>query len=251
MDTIRFEEARRRILVPGERERHGIGMQMEKTLHAVFKYYEDPDEDHHEIPIEGYIADIFTGSGIIEIQNGNFGKMREKLETFLPLWPVRIVYPLPHIKHVTWIDPETGAQGKRNRSPKRGSFYDAFRELCRIRPFLTAPNLSIELLLVDMEEYRLQDGWGKNGKRGSHRFDRVPVSIAGELLLDTPRDYLAFLPYELPEEFTSADLAKHAGFRRDGFSAVLLILRELGVIERTGEKRGRAWLYRIAPSFRD
>ena len=55
----RFARALDRIVHPGARERHGIGMQKEKTLHAVLKAYEDPDEDHHEIPIENYIADIY------------------------------------------------------------------------------------------------------------------------------------------------------------------------------------------------
>ena len=43
MDDRRFEAARLSVLTAGERERHGIGMQMEKTLHAVFKNYVDPD----------------------------------------------------------------------------------------------------------------------------------------------------------------------------------------------------------------
>ncbi len=48
-----------------------------------------------EIPVAGYIADIFTGEEIIEIQTGNFNKMRDKLNTFLPQYPVTIVYPVP------------------------------------------------------------------------------------------------------------------------------------------------------------
>ena len=251
MDKQKFEEARRKIITFDERERHGIGMQMEKTLHAVLKYYEDPDDDHQEIPIENYIADIYTGSEIIEIQNGNFYKMRGKLDTFLPLYPVKIVYPIPHVKYVTWIDPETGALGKKNKSPKKGSFYDAFRELYRIRPYLGKTNLTIDLMLIDMDEYRLQDGWGSNGKRGSHRYDRIPKELIDELVLSSPADYLAFLPYDLPDEFSSGDVAKAAGRRPDGFSTVLQILTGLGVVERTGQKRGRAYLYRISEKYSD
>ena len=40
----RFQKALDAIVRPGDRERHGIGMQKEKTLHAVLKAYEDPDE---------------------------------------------------------------------------------------------------------------------------------------------------------------------------------------------------------------
>lgn len=252
MDAERFEAARRRILKPEERQRHGIGMQAEKTLHAVLKSYYDPDEDHQEIPVEGFIADIFDGRQIIEIQNGGFFRMRDKLAAFLPQYPVRIVYPIPHIKYVNWINPETGEQEKRSKSPKKGSFYQVFRELFGIRAFLAEPGLTIDLLLVDMDEYRLRDGRGQDGKRGSHRFDRIPTALAGELVLASPRDYLAFLPYELPAEFTASELEAASGARlgrRESFASVLRILEQLGLVERTGEKKGRSYLWRIKEPY--
>ena len=189
--NARFQRALDRIVRLEERERHGIGMQKEKTLHAVLKAYEDPDEDHHEIPIENFIADIYcekTGS-ITEIQTANFGYLRNKLDAFLPLYHVTVVYPIPAVKWITWIDPETGELGKRSRSPKKGNFYSAFRELYRISSYLDHPNLSIKLILLDMEEYRLKDGWGRDGKRGSHRYDRVPTRLVDETVINEPRDY--------------------------------------------------------------
>ena len=94
--------------------RQGIGTLSEKTVHAVMKNYYAPDTDMHEIPIENFVADIFTGQEIIEIQTRAFYKMRRKLDAFLPLYPVTIVYPIPHIKWLSWIDEETG-----ETSPKR------------------------------------------------------------------------------------------------------------------------------------
>ncbi len=141
----RFARARDRIIVFEERERHGIGMQMEKTLHAVLKCYKDPDPDHHEIPVEGYIADIYSEQGIIEIQTAHLGNLRAKLDTFLPLFPVRVVYPIAHRKRVIWIDPDTGEQAENNLSTHIGTYYTAFRELYRIRPYLTRPGLTLEL----------------------------------------------------------------------------------------------------------
>lgn len=251
MNEDRFQAAVRSVLSDAERERHGIGMQKEKTLHAIFKNYEDPDGDHQEIPVIGnYIADIFTGSEIIEIQNGNFGRMRGKLAAFLPQYPVRIVYPIPRIRWITWVDPGTGEIGKRRRSPRRGTFYDAFRQLYQIRTYLKEPNLTIDLCLTDMEEYRLRDGWSRDGKRGSHRFDRIPKNIAEELILKTPRDYLAFLPPDLPEPFTAADLREAAGIRPGRYSDPMLLLTELGVLDRAG-RRGRAYLYCLDEKYRD
>lgn len=250
-DIRRFESARMQVLTELERQRHGIGMQKEKTLHAIFKNYEDSDADHQEIPVVGnYIADIFNGSEIIEIQNGNFGKMRDKLRVCLQQYPVRIVYPIPHCKWITWIDPVTGEQRNRRRSPRKGTIYDAVPELFKIRPYLQDPHLTIDLYLTDMEEYRLQDGWGRNGKRGSHRFDRIPTNIVHELRISDKRDYLAFVPPDLPEPFTAAQMAAAAGQRGKAFSDTALLLTELGILNRVG-KRGHAYLYRIGDAFRE
>lgn len=246
-EKLRFDTARDNIITLGERERHGIGMQQEKTVHAVVKNFEDPDEDHQEIPIEGYIADIYTGQEIIEIQNGNFGKMRGKLETFLPLYPVRIVYPIPHEKWNIWIDPQTGTLGKKNKCARKGHFYMAFQELYRIRPYLADPHLSVELLLIDMEEYRLQDGWSRDGKRGSHRYDRIPLALFDRMLLTCPRDYCQLIPFDLPEPFTAAEFGRSAGIR-GSFSTVLQILTQLGVVRRVG-KRGNAFLYQVTEDW--
>ena len=51
-DKERFDWARDKI-VGTVRERQGIGTLSEKTVHAVLKNYYAPDEDMHEIPIEG------------------------------------------------------------------------------------------------------------------------------------------------------------------------------------------------------
>lgn len=244
----RFDAARSRTITLSPRERHGIGMQSEKTLHAVLKNYIDPDEDHQEIPVDRYIADLYHDGQITEIQTAHMDAMRAKLSCFLTQYPVHIVYPIPAQKWIIWIDPETGALVRKNRSPLRGSFYHAFRELYRIRPWLADPNLSLELLLIDMDEYRLLDGWSRDRKRGSHRYDRIPLHLRDRMLLTCPRDYMQLVPADLPEQFTSAQFAAAAGFRKKAFSTVLLLLTEMGVVERIG-KKGNAWLYRVSDAW--
>ncbi len=247
--TRRFQSALESIISLTERERHGIGMQKEKSLHAVLKAYEDPDEDHQEIPIDKFIADIYNDGRITEIQTANLGSLREKLDCFLKDYEVTVVYPIPARKYVTWIDPETGELGKRSLSPKRGSFYHAFKELYKISSYLDHSNLNVKLILIDMEEYRVQDGWDRTRKRGSHRYDRMPTAIVDEMLLTQPMDYMQFIPYDIEEPFTAKELAIKCGFKRksDNFSTVALVLNRLGVLERVG-KRGRAYLYRVSES---
>lgn len=248
-DAIRrFDAARSRTITLAPRERHGIGMQSEKTLHAVLKNYIDADEDHQEIPVDNYIADIYHDGTITEIQTAGMGAMRAKLACFLRQYPVRIVYPIPAEKWIIWIDPETGEPVKRNRSPLRGSFFHAFKELYRIRPFLVEENLSLELLLIDLDEYRLLDGWSRDKKRGSHRYERIPLRLRDRLVLTCPQDYMQLVPQDLAEPFTSADFAEAVRFRKKGISTVLLLLTEMGVVERVG-KKGRYYLYRVTQDW--
>lgn len=78
-------------------ERGGINVQRERSLHAILKYWAEPDETFHErrLPETGQIADIFDGERVVEIQTGSFSALRKKLERMLPHYPVTVVYPLP------------------------------------------------------------------------------------------------------------------------------------------------------------
>ena len=93
------------------------------------------------------------------------------------------------------------------KSPKKGNAYQAFIELYKIRPFLKDPNLRLRLDLIDMEEYRLLNGWSRDKKKGSDRFDRIPLTFVEEVRVDRREDYMQFIPYEIPEEFTAKDFA--------------------------------------------
>lgn len=92
---------------------------LRETVHAVLKNYYAPDTDMHEIPIENFVADIFTGTEIIEIQTRSFQVMRRKLDAFLKIYPVTIVYPIPHVKWLSWIDEESGEMSPKRKSPKK------------------------------------------------------------------------------------------------------------------------------------
>lgn len=238
-----FEAAKSRV-VGVDRQRFGIGTLGEKTVHAILKNYYEPDEDHQEIPIDRYVADIFANEEIIEIQTRNFNKLRDKLNTFLPLYPVTVVYPMPRYKWLVWIDEETGAMGSKHKSPKKGSPYEAFTELIKIKMFLKHPNLRLRLAMLDMEEYRLLNGWSRDKKRGSSRYDRIPIEFVEEIEINCPQDYMQFIPIELGDQFTSAAFAKAAHLPRPLAQTVLNILYEVGVITRVG-KEGRMYLYAV------
>lgn len=244
MDTTRFEEAKEKI-IGKDRQRLQIGTLSEKTVHAVVKNYYEPDEDKQEIPIEGMYADIFTGSEIIEIQTRSFDQVRKKLDRFLAYYPVTVVLPIPAVKWLIWIDEETGELTDKRKSPKKGNAYQAFKELYRIKQYLKKDGLTIKLLFLDMEEYRLLNGWSKDKKKGSCRYDRIPVSLVDEITLSCPQDYMQLLPETLPDTFTCTEFSKLVKIPSKQANLVLNILFYLEIVERIG-KKGNAYIYKAA-----
>lgn len=238
--AARFQAAKDKI-IGKNRERQGIGTLSEKTVHAVLKYFYAPDEDMHEIPIGNYVADIYDGKEIIEIQTRNFNAIRDKLSSFLSEYPVTVVYPIPRTKWLSWIDEETGECSPKRKSPVKGSAYMAFPELYKIKMFLKYRNLHFRFVLLDMEEYRLLNGWSHDRKRGSCRYDRIPTELIDEVAIERPEDYMQFVPPELTR-FTSADFAKAAHIKKPLAQTTLNILYELGIVRRIG-KQGRSYLY--------
>jgi len=242
-DKTAFEKAKHKI-IGIDRQRLGIGTLSEKTVHAILKNYYEPNEDCQEIPIENYVADIYHQGQIIEIQTRQFNKLREKLTAFLPLYQVTIVYPIPREKWIIWIDEDTGELSKKRKSPAKGNPYAVFPELYKIKPFLKNPNLHFRLAMLDMEEYKLLNGWSRNKKRGASRYDRIPTEFVQELEIDCLADYLQFVPLELEGSFTSKDFAKAAHIPVSLAQTALNILYYTETLDRVG-KKGNLYLYEI------
>lgn len=239
--TMAFEAAKEKI-IGKSRERNGIGTLSEKTVHAVLKNFYAPDKSMQEIRVGSYVADIYTGEEIIEIQTRSFNALRDKLSSFLPICPVTVVYPIPRQKWLIWIDEETGECSPRRKSPARGTPFHAFAELYKIKPFLKDANLRFRFVLLDIEEYRLLNGWSADRKKGSGRYDRIPLELAEEVVIERVEDYMRFVPAELEEAFTSSEFAKAARIRRELAQTTLNILLEVGMVRRVG-KKGRSYLY--------
>jgi len=252
MNPAVLTEEQRFAILCGERApaRGGIGTLGEKTLHAVVKEFFEPDAEAHEVRVGPYVADIVGEGGIVEIQTGNFDRLRPKLSAFLEVSQVTVVLPLTHFKWLIWVDPESGDVTPRRKSPRAGGYPDAMNELERIKPSLQHPNLRLTLLLVDLEEYRLRDGWSRDKKRGSHRYERIPLALAGRLDLRSveawrsPRAQAAFFPEGLPSPFTSKDYAKAARLHINAAQTALRVLAHMGSVERCG-KRGNLYLYEV------
>lgn len=241
MDSLRFEEACSKA-VTAERERVGIGVLNEKTLHATLKRYLEPHKENHEVPIGRYVADIVGENGIIEIQTGSFTPLRPKLEFLLDLADVTVVYPMAAVKYISWIDPDTGEVSDERRSPKKQKPIDAFYELIKIMYTLDNPRFHLKLVMLEIHEQRLLDGWSRDKKRGSHRSDRIPAKLVDEIDIDSPADFDMFIPDELSDEFTITEFSKAA---KVPYRLAQCTIKALCYLERlcVAGKRGRENLY--------
>ncbi|MGB8452790.1 MAG: hypothetical protein WCD89_10690 [Anaerocolumna sp.] len=241
MDLLSFQNACNKI-IDNKREGNGIGTLGEKTVHAILKNYLVSDESCHEIKVGNFYADIVDENGIIEIQTRNFDKLRRKLNAFLEFSPVTLVYPIPHTKWLRWVNEETGEVSPPRKSPKTGTPYMIFPELYKIKNYLLHPNLHLHIILLNLEEYRLLNGWSKDKKKGSTRNDGIPTDLVEEVTIKNLTEYKKLIPECLPDTFTSKDYQKAAGLRISDASTALNILNYVGAVNRIG-KKGRAYLY--------
>lgn len=228
-----------------------IGTQQERLLHRTLKYFFEPDETCHEIPVNGYIADIFqkqTGC-IWEVQTAGFDKLRRKLEAFLPEHPVTVVLPVIRTKYLCWVSPDTGEILSRRKSPRQGRASDILPEIYRLPLVQNHPNLRFCAALLDAEEYRLQDGYSRDGKHGSHRLERSPLALQELAFLKTPADYQRLLP-PLSVPFTRKEVGKALRLSDKKAAFAVIALERGGAIRRAGQA-GRSFLYELSPLSRE
>lgn len=244
----------------------GIGTYKERRIHSVLKDFYCPDMARQEVKLteehltgkyieltdaatrraaDRYVADILTEQGeIIEIQTGSLYPLIKKLHFYLCATELRVtvVHPIIKTNWMRWLDQNTGELTARRRSPKKGSIKDLAREMYWLSPYLAEKRLTLRLPMLEVEETRWLDGWGRGGKRGSTRHDRFPIALCDEIVLCGPEDYIAaFLPTEdrLSHPFTAAEYARATGIGGRTTYSMLHILCDLGALT-AGEKRGRA-----------
>jgi len=209
-----------------------IGEQKEKTLHRAIKAYLG-ERLSHEINIGNYIADIARPEEIIEIQTHHLGKLKPKLEKFLPISHVWVVYPIIHQKRIITISREKGSISKPRKSSKKQTLISAFLELSQIRSLLQHRHLHVKLLLLNVDEYRFDSSPGRRKQTPS---DLIPTALLEEVDFYSIEDYLQFLPHEIKSPFTSEDIRSYFNTTTSISQALLRTLVACDIFKRVGKK---------------
>ena len=226
------------------KERKMIGVLAEKNVHSIIKLYLEPDKTYHEIKVGNFYADIKKDNHIYEVQTRSFDKLRAKLDCFLANYEVTIVYPIDYKKWILWINKDTGLVEQKNLSKRTGNINIIFKELYKIKTYLVNPRIHLKILLIDLEETRILDGYSKDLKKGSTKLNKYPLDLYEEIDIYNLIDYKLFIPYNLPIKFTSKDYAKLAKIRLSEAQIALNVLSYLDIVNKVG-KDGKSYIYQV------
>ncbi len=219
---------------------------MESTLHRQLK---DEYADAHseiEVPFGKYRIDVVRDGQLIEIQHASLSSIRDKIGKLVKKHSVLVVKPIIVRRQLVKLNKKNGKEVERRLSPKRGKLWDLFDELVYFTRVFPHPNLSLEVPLIDIEEYRFP-GHGRRRrwrKRDHVVQDRKLVTIHDRYFFGGPEDFCRMLPGTLPSPFHTGQLAKAIGVDRWVAQRMAYCFRNMGVAEQVG-KQGNAWLYEL------
>jgi hypothetical protein len=194
--------------------------------------------------VSGYIVDIIQNDTIIEIQTGNFSKIRKKLAKLLEHYKVKLVYPIACEKELVVYDSRREKILYRRRSPKRGKLIDVVDEIIYIPKLIAQKTFSLEAVLIKEEEIRAADGEGSWRRRGVSVVDRKLVKIVDRIEFLHVRDYLKLLPDHLPSSFTNKDIADVMCIPMRKAQKLTYSLRQMGLLRVIG-KKGNTQVFQI------
>ncbi|QEH34127.1 hypothetical protein OJF2_26620 [Aquisphaera giovannonii] len=219
---------------------------MESSLHRALKdLYGDAGGGRSEVALDGFRVDAIDATGrVIEVQSASLGPLRAKLARLLPSHRIRVVKPVVVRKRIVLRAPRDGPETVSRRSSKRGTRLDVFDDLVGLARSLPDPNLSLEVVEVEIDEVRLP----RRRRPGFAVADRRLVQVAGRMSVDEPSDLWTLLPggwdWEMP--FTTDDLARRLDRPVDFARRVAYCLRESGACVVVG-KVGNRWVYSSRP----
>ena len=219
---------------------------METSLHRDLKLLYAGEEARFEVRLGSYRIDAISDGRLVEVQHGSLAAIRDKVAQLLQSHPVLVVKPIVAQKLLVTRDPESGAVVRRRRSPKRGQLLDLFDELVHFTRVFPHPQLSLEVVLVEVEEWRIP-GHGRRRRWRESDFeveDQKLLAIQEVYHLRTAADLRALLPPRLPQPFHTGDLAERLEVSRGRAQRIAYCLRNMGAVREAG-KQGNARLYRL------
>lgn len=221
---------------------------METSLHRQLKSHYARPGARIEERVGRFRIDVVYRGELIEIQHSSLSAFRDKIAALLTEHRVRIVKPIVASKYLLKQKCEGGELVSRRRSPKQGTLLDIFDELVHFTRVYPHPRLTLEVVLIDIEELRFPGhGRRRRWRKNDHEVeDQRLVEVLSVTRFRTAADLCRLLPPKLPKPFHTGHIAAGLGVERWIAQRMAYCLRKIGAIETVGKERG-AWLYKRSP----
>lgn len=223
---------------------------METSLHRQLKARYATEGARQEVSVDGFRIDVVRGDELVEIQHGSLAAIRDKIRQLVRKHAVLIVKPIVVRKQIVRLAAKDGDVVSRRLSPKQGSVLDLFDELVYFTRVFPHRNLTLEVPLVNIEEWRYPGhGRRRRWRTNDHQVaDQKLVSVGDVFQFVEAADLLTLLPTKLPQPFHSGDLAAKLNVRRWIAQRIVYCLRKTGAVDEVGKQKN-ARLY-ATPRYR-
>jgi hypothetical protein len=219
---------------------------LETSLHRELKRLYAGDGARTEVRVDGYRIDALRGRELVEIQHGSLAAIRDKVRRLLESHRVLVVKPIVARKVLVKANQPGGSVESRRLSPKRGQLLDLFDELVYFTRVFPHPRLTLEAVLVEIEEWR-NPGHGRRRRWRQDDFvvdDQLLISVGERIRLRHAADLFKLVAAKLPARFHSGHVAEQLGIRRHVAQRIVYCLREMKAVEHVG-KEGNTLVYRL------
>jgi hypothetical protein len=217
---------------------------METTLHRELKQRYATGGALTEQRVGRYRIDVVRGEDLVEIQLASLSAIRDKIAALVKDHHVLVVKPIIATKYLVKRRRAGGRIVSRRRSPKRRTVLDLFEELVHFTRVFPHRRLTLEVPLVEIEEWRYPGHGRRRWRRDNdHQVeDQRLLQVVEVHRFRVASDLCCMLPATLPQPFHTGHMAEGLGVERWIAQRMAYCLRRTGAIQSVGKLRG-AWLY--------
>jgi hypothetical protein len=222
-----------------------LAVTMETSLHRDLKTLYADQDAQFEVSLDGYRIDVISDGRLVEIQHGSLTAIRDKVQVLLKNHRVVVVKPIVAQKVLVKRASKDGPVTSRRLSPKRGTFFDLFDELIHFMRVFPHKRLTLEVPLVDIEEWRYP-GHGRRRRWSRNDYvieDQKLVAVHETYHLKTAADLVRLVERPMPQPFHTGHLAESLQVRRWVAQRIAYCFRQTGAVREVG-KQGNARLYK-------
>jgi hypothetical protein len=218
---------------------------METSLHRQLKARYAIEGALVEQKLGRYRIDVVQPTQLVEIQLASLSAIRDKIAALVQEHRLLLVKPIVVRKHLVKCKCAGGQVVSRRMSPKQGTVLDVFEELVHFTRVFPHRRLTLEVVLVEIEEWRYPGHGRRRWRRDNDHIveDQRLIEVHATHTFRKARDLCRLLPAVLPQPFHTGHLATGLGVQRWIAQRMAYCLRETGAIKPVG-KLGGAWLYR-------